>query len=66
MTGPEPGYAATPVIFVICVQTFFDAEEGSDGKIPRGVVTPAIAFEECDVLERLNKDGRVRWSVLDT
>lgn len=60
ITGPEPGYAATPILFIKCARTLLFER----AKVLSGVLTPAAAFANCDILAELSKDERVAWALL--
>jgi hypothetical protein len=53
--GPEPGYVATPIIFVALAQSLLSERS----KMPAGgVFTPAAAFHKCpEIFHRLNSAG---------
>ncbi|EGD83292.1 hypothetical protein PTSG_12093 [Salpingoeca rosetta] len=59
VSGPEPGYVATPICIVQCALALI----GNEGKVPRGVLTSATAFRHTDILQRLNGAG-VKFEVL--
>ncbi|KZV88403.1 hypothetical protein EXIGLDRAFT_772765 [Exidia glandulosa HHB12029] len=64
MTGPEPGYVATPFLILLCAREVILRRD----KLERGVVTPAVAFRDValDMIDALNKDGRIQWRVEET
>ncbi|KAH7102143.1 Saccharopine dehydrogenase-domain-containing protein [Auriculariales sp. MPI-PUGE-AT-0066] len=61
MTGPEPGYVATPIFFLLCAREILRNRE----RVTRGVLTPAVAFTHGveEMLQQLNEDGRVQWQI---
>lgn len=61
MTGPEPGYVATPVFLLLCAREVVLRRD----TLARGVVTPAVAFREAApaMLDALNADGRIQWRI---
>eukprot|EP00049_Salpingoeca_infusionum_P025441 m.19298 g.19298 ORF g.19298 m.19298 type:complete len:410 (+) comp8012_c0_seq1:271-1500(+) len=59
VSGPEPGYVATPICIVQCALELL-AKESS---MPRGVLTPASAFRNTDLIARLTGEG-IRFEVL--
>ncbi|TFK52962.1 hypothetical protein OE88DRAFT_1656672 [Heliocybe sulcata] len=61
VTGPEVGYVATPILFMSCAKVLLQDR----GRVRRGVLTPAVAFGETALIEELNKDGRVTFSVVE-
>ncbi|KDQ62045.1 hypothetical protein JAAARDRAFT_189419 [Jaapia argillacea MUCL 33604] len=60
VTGPELGYVATPILFMFCAKVLLEGKE----KVRKGVLTPGVAFGDTDLIEKLNKDGRVTFSVV--
>lgn len=70
--GPEPGYRTTSIIFLEVASLMLRRR----GTIKKGVLTPAVAFGDLDhisrnvrageggVLNALQKDGRVTWSIV--
>ncbi|CAO1631693.1 unnamed protein product [Sympodiomycopsis kandeliae] len=60
ITGPEVGYGSTPIIFVQVARTFL-SERFS---INNGVLTPASALAKTQLVQRLNKEGRVTFNVV--
>lgn len=64
INGPEPGYNATPILFVKCVQVLLDQLRAKTNVT--GYISPAIAFQKSDLIDRLNKDGRVTFSVVES
>ncbi|KAG0363381.1 saccharopine dehydrogenase-like oxidoreductase [Gamsiella multidivaricata] len=55
VSGPEPGYVATPKMVVQACYTLLKQKE----KVPNGVLTPAVAFARTDLIERLQEQGIV-------
>jgi len=61
VVGPEPGYVATPILFVQCYKTLI--EEVISASRPAtvhnrgGVVTPAVAFAGTTLINRLRNRG---------
>jgi hypothetical protein len=55
ITGPEPGYIATSRIVVSCALVLLQEQD----KIPvkGGCITPAIAFGNTTLIDRLQKQG---------
>lgn len=58
--GPEVGYVSTPILFVQVARTILSEREA----VNNGVLTPGSALLRTSLVERLNKDGRVTFSVL--
>jgi len=63
MTGPEPGYVATPIFLLLCARELMLRRD----RVARGVLPPAVAFSEGvdDMLQQLNEDGRIQWRIED-
>ncbi|PRP88393.1 hypothetical protein PROFUN_03307 [Planoprotostelium fungivorum] len=60
-TFPEPGYVATPILFVHSAAALYHSRHVKrDGKVPTGVNTPGYAFEDSDLEERLLSDSRIQ------
>jgi len=59
ITGAEPGYIVTPLIFIACAEAILKDR----ATIPHGVLTPAIAFADSGLLEKLGEDGKFKWTV---
>ncbi|KAG0327678.1 hypothetical protein BG004_002714 [Podila humilis] len=55
VSGPEPGYVATPKMVVQACYTLLLEQD----KVPRGVLTPAVAFGKTDLIKRLEEQGIV-------
>ncbi|TDL18012.1 hypothetical protein BD410DRAFT_793699 [Rickenella mellea] len=55
--GPEPGYVATPILFIHCADTMLRYRD----KVKKGVLTPAVAFHDVPMLQYLVADGRLHW-----
>ncbi|KAF9102133.1 hypothetical protein BGX27_011167 [Mortierella sp. AM989] len=55
VSGPEPGYVATPKMVVQACYTLLLQKN----LIPNGVLTPAVAFGKTQLIERLQKQGIV-------
>jgi short subunit dehydrogenase-like uncharacterized protein len=54
VAGPEPGYVATPIIFVVLAECLLEGV----ASMPRGVLTPAVAFFDNEtVIDRLRAAG---------
>ncbi|KAF9976121.1 hypothetical protein BGZ73_009096 [Actinomortierella ambigua] len=53
VSGPEPGYVATPKMVVQAAYTLLLEKD----KMPNGVLTPATAFADTKLLERLQQNG---------
>ncbi|KAK4511081.1 uncharacterized protein ATC70_012291 [Mucor velutinosus] len=53
--GPESGYVATPRIVLQCAMAILNNK--SQGYVPSGVLTPATAFWETDLIDRLRHVG---------
>ncbi|KAI8872286.1 hypothetical protein GQ42DRAFT_161431 [Ramicandelaber brevisporus] len=51
VSGPEPGYVATPICVVQCALIVLSKD------VPRGVLTPAAAFADTDLVSRLTSRG---------
>lgn len=60
VSGPEPGYVATPIFVVAAAATIL-----SDGSKmgPGGVLTPSLAFQGTGYRDRLIKRG-IKFEVL--
>ncbi|KAI8987703.1 saccharopine dehydrogenase [Mycotypha africana] len=54
--GPELGYVATPRIVLQCALTILYNQK-SENTIPNGVLTPATAFWQTDLIDRLRQVG---------
>ncbi|KZT28298.1 hypothetical protein NEOLEDRAFT_1167606 [Neolentinus lepideus HHB14362 ss-1] len=61
VTGPDVGYVATPILFLFCARVLLQERD----RVRCGVLTPAVAFGETELIEELNKDGRVTFSVVE-
>ncbi|KAF8926990.1 sccpdhb protein [Dissophora ornata] len=55
VSGPEPGYVATPKMVVQACYTLLLQKD----KVPSGVLTPAVAFANTNLIERLQEQGIV-------
>ncbi|KAF9205404.1 hypothetical protein BGZ49_004085 [Haplosporangium sp. Z 27] len=55
VSGPEPGYVATPKMVVQACYTLLLQKD----LVPNGVLTPAIAFGKTRLIERLQEQGIV-------
>lgn len=55
--APEPGYVATPILFVAVARVILQEES----KIHRGVSVPAAALRDTSLIKNLNEDGRVTF-----
>ncbi|KAI7899559.1 uncharacterized protein BX663DRAFT_183375 [Cokeromyces recurvatus] len=53
--GPESGYVATPRIVLQCAMAILNNK--NKGFVPNGVLTPATAFWETDLIEKLRYVG---------
>nr|CAG8506136.1 14902_t:CDS:2 [Entrophospora candida] len=53
VTGPEPGYVTTPICVVQCAYTIL--KEG--GNVPKGVLTPSLAFGKTSLIQNLMEYG---------
>ncbi|KAF8525261.1 hypothetical protein BU17DRAFT_42053 [Hysterangium stoloniferum] len=73
VSGPEPGYISTAIIFLETASLMLRRRN----HIRKGVLTPAVAFGDLDktedrgsledgVMNALQKDGRITWSILST
>lgn len=61
VTGPEPGYVATPRLLLAAALTILEERPS----LPEGgVLTPAACFARSSIIERLNKLG-VQFSVVE-
>ncbi|KAI9016108.1 hypothetical protein DFJ74DRAFT_679499 [Hyaloraphidium curvatum] len=58
-SGPEPGYVGTPIFIVACAHQLLKEKHGAKptGLIPPGVLLPAAAFGDTDLIERLQDLG---------
>ncbi|KAI9216950.1 Saccharopine dehydrogenase-domain-containing protein [Blastocladiella britannica] len=61
VSGPEPGYVATPIFLLAGAVTILLEKDGST--IPSGVLTPASAFFRTSIIQRL-KDAGIEFSVV--
>lgn len=63
VSGPEPGYVATPIIFIVVAKTLI-AEYGCSGVgIPRGgVYTPAAAFRNSPTIIQSLVDAGIAFN----
>ena len=62
MAGPEPGYVATSVMFVTLARCLLEEEAG----MPRGVLTPGVAFyDSTTIIDRLSAAG-VKFTVVES
>ncbi|KAJ3071800.1 hypothetical protein HDU98_004768 [Podochytrium sp. JEL0797] len=62
VTGPESGYVTTPICAIACALQIVQDRKHKTGLIPRGVFTPAAAFEkvafgEKGLIAELEKGG---------
>ncbi|KAG0302626.1 hypothetical protein BGZ97_002258 [Linnemannia gamsii] len=55
VSGPEPGYVATPKMVVQAAYTLLREKD----KVPNGVLTPAVAFARTNLIDRLQEQGIV-------
>ncbi|KAG0059185.1 hypothetical protein BGZ89_000590 [Linnemannia elongata] len=62
VSGPEPGYVATPKMVVQAAYTLLRQKE----KVPNGVLTPAVAFARTDLIDRLQEQGIVFSTIVKT
>ncbi|KIJ45043.1 hypothetical protein M422DRAFT_251242 [Sphaerobolus stellatus SS14] len=74
IAGPEAGYVATPIIFLEVASVLLRKRDD----FKKGVLTPAVAFGHLDipapvtregeggVMNALQRDGRVTWSILES
>lgn len=53
--GPEPGYVATPILFVMVARVVLAEED----RIEPGVSVPGAALRDTSLIKMLNEDGRV-------
>ncbi|KAG0380327.1 hypothetical protein BGX24_009005 [Mortierella sp. AD032] len=60
VSGPEPGYVATPKLVVQAAYALLQQKE----KIPNGVLTPAVAFARTTLIDRLQEQGIVFSTVV--
>ncbi len=65
VSGPEPGYVATPIIFVELARCLLAQREALPPPLQGGVYTPGAVFypQPEALIERLNKAG-VRFEVV--
>lgn len=63
ITGPEPGYVATPKLFVKCALTMLRSRDGQE--MTRGVLTPAVLFRDVRLLDEMKAEGWLGWSVVE-
>lgn len=61
-TSPSRSYVSTPILFINVARTFL-AERS---KINNGVLTPGSALLRTTLLDRLNKEGKVTFSVVSS
>ncbi|PWN43629.1 hypothetical protein IE81DRAFT_322284 [Ceraceosorus guamensis] len=61
VTGPEVGYVATPILFVLVAKIMLNQRD----KVHKGVLTPAAAFKDTSLVDEISKDGRVRFRVIE-
>ncbi|CEH18920.1 Uncharacterized membrane protein [Ceraceosorus bombacis] len=61
VTGPEVGYVATPILFVLVARIMLNQRD----KVHKGVLTPAAAFKDTSLVNEISKDGRVRFRVIE-
>ena len=59
VSGPEPGYVATPKLVVQACYTLLHQK----ALVPNGVLTPAVAFARTDLIKRLQEQGIVFTTV---
>ncbi|KGG50630.1 saccharopine dehydrogenase [Mitosporidium daphniae] len=53
LTGPEPGYRATPACITLAAMTILEEEHN----IPKGVITPVTAFKDTSFIERFQSSS---------
>ncbi|EPQ51756.1 hypothetical protein GLOTRDRAFT_80746 [Gloeophyllum trabeum ATCC 11539] len=68
VSGPELGYVATSILFSFCAKILLDERrrsgDGGSIRLRHGVLTPAVAFGDTGLIEELDQDGRVTFSVV--
>ena len=66
ITGPEPGYVATPIILLHTAITILEDTEDikSFVKSAGGVYTSASAFYQTSLIDKLNEEG-IKFEVID-
>ncbi|KAJ3109161.1 hypothetical protein HDU97_008560 [Phlyctochytrium planicorne] len=65
VAGPEPGYVATPIAVVAAAYTILEDREKKTSNVPDGVLTPAAAFAQTDLISRLDAAG-IKFSVVSS
>lgn len=55
--GPEPGYIATPILFVAVALAILLEED----KVHKGVSVPGAALRDTTLIKSLNEDGRMTF-----
>lgn len=66
VSGPEPGYVATPILIVALARTILDAGRGEDIGLPfdAGVTLPGALFGDCDRAYNRMRDEGVSFEVV--
>jgi short subunit dehydrogenase-like uncharacterized protein len=63
VSGPEPGYVATPIIFIVVAKTLISEYGSSKANMPRGgVYTPAAAFRTSPTIIQNLVDAGITFS----
>ncbi|KAJ3029146.1 UNVERIFIED_CONTAM: hypothetical protein HDU68_012915 [Siphonaria sp. JEL0065] len=57
VTGPEVGYVTTPITVICCALKIISERKKKTTKVPFGVLTPAAAFGETDLIQDLKNSG---------
>lgn len=60
VSGPEPGYAATPIFVIQSALTILREESGV---VPHGVLTPGAAFSKSNLISNLQKES-IRFEII--
>lgn len=65
VTGPEPGYVATPIIFTVLARTLLE-EYCVDGIMPKGgVFTPAAAFRNSPTVFKSLQNAQIEFTLVE-
>ena len=64
VSGHEPGYVTTSAICIQCVLTLLEERNGivTSIGVHGGVLTPGLAFENTDLIQRLNRTGKINFA----